>query len=125
MYGCHWDSPNEIKRLNNGLIEMPLSTLNVLGKNFPALGGGYLRLLPISFSRFSLKHLNNNNKVGLVYIHPYEIGGNYSEHVKSNFLQKIRFYRNIGNVTRQKMTSLFNISKFTSHYEFLKDQKFC
>ena len=120
LYGCNWKHLNTPKKMRNGLIEMPMSTIKIIGKNIPTLGGGYLRLFPLFFSKFSITHLNKNSKPGVIYMHPYEIGENYREYRDSNFLQKVRFYRNIGRNTRYKLVNLFDTYQFSTHIDYLR-----
>jgi len=54
------------------IIEVPLSTIKVFGKEIPACGGGYLRAFPFAFSRHAFKVIQNKRPVN-VYLHPYEI----------------------------------------------------
>jgi polysaccharide deacetylase family protein (PEP-CTERM system associated) len=54
------------------LIEFPLSTIRILGKNLPISGGGYFRLLPYSIIKSALKHINAEGMLAMVYMHPYE-----------------------------------------------------
>jgi len=59
---------------NNRLLEIPIAVWRVCGMNLPIGGGAYLRLLPYSYSKTGLKHLNaKNHAAGTIYIHPWEI----------------------------------------------------
>ena len=40
------------------LIELPLTTLRIAGRNFPFAGGGYFRLLPYRLFRLGFAVLN-------------------------------------------------------------------
>ena len=56
------------------LMEFPIATLAVGKTNLPLGGGGYLRILPYSYTRWGLLHLNRVTKMSaVVYIHPWEI----------------------------------------------------
>lgn len=59
--------------LPNGMkiTEFPLTVVNFFGKNIPVCGGGYLRLLPFSFTRWAFNKTINSRPVS-VYLHPYE-----------------------------------------------------
>jgi polysaccharide deacetylase family protein (PEP-CTERM system associated) len=61
-------------RTGNGheIIEVPMSTVHVLGRDIPACGGSYLRLLPFKMSE---KFFNSiaRERHPVVYIHPYEL----------------------------------------------------
>jgi len=60
-------------KLSDGmeLIEFPLSTIKILGMNIPIAGGGYFRLFPYVFTRAAIRHLNQKDKLPLIfYLHP-------------------------------------------------------
>lgn len=54
------------------LWELPPPTLRCCGRNLPAAGGGYLRLLPYAWSALALRRLNAAGIPGIVYAHPWE-----------------------------------------------------
>ena len=57
-----------------GLLEVPVTTVELLGKRFPCGGGGYFRLFPYSLSRWAIKRVNqHDNKSAIFYFHPWEI----------------------------------------------------
>ena len=61
--------PNE-----QGLLEIPITTVSLLSHNFPCGGGGYFRLLPYQASRWAMQHVNKTDKQSCVfYFHPWEI----------------------------------------------------
>jgi len=57
-----------------GIIEIPLTTVRMLGRNYPFSGGGWFRLMPYSLFRYGLKKVNNAEKLpGVFYFHPWEL----------------------------------------------------
>lgn len=57
-----------------GLMEIPLTTLRLLSRNFPSSGGGYFRLLPYTWSRWMLRRVNEGDgESGVFYFHPWEL----------------------------------------------------
>lgn len=59
---------------DEGLLEIPMSTVHALGRNWPCSGGGYFRLLPMLYSRWALRRINRQDKMpGVFYMHPWEI----------------------------------------------------
>lgn len=54
------------------LVEFPLATARLLGQNLPVAGGGYLRVLPLSFIRRGIQALNQEGHIAVMYVHPYE-----------------------------------------------------
>ncbi|MEA3461475.1 MAG: polysaccharide deacetylase family protein [Bacteroidota bacterium] len=61
-------------RLDNStsLVEVPLSVINVLGRDLPVGGGGYLRYFPYSWTRKALSSITRE-RPAIVYLHPYEL----------------------------------------------------
>lgn len=56
------------------LVELPLSTARVGGRNLPASGGGYFRFLPYAVSRTLLRMAGRDGRqAGIFYMHPWEI----------------------------------------------------
>jgi len=59
---------------SGGLLELPVSTVRLCGRNLPAGGGGYFRLLPYAVSRWALRRINSRDgQAGIFYFHPWEI----------------------------------------------------
>lgn len=57
-----------------GLLELPVSTVRLFGHNLPAGGGGYFRLLPYAVSRWALRRINSHDgQAGIFYFHPWEL----------------------------------------------------
>jgi polysaccharide deacetylase family protein (PEP-CTERM system associated) len=73
VYGVP-DMPRWVHRLQNGLVEYPLSVWEVAGRRLPALGGGYLRLYPLGLTRHILRTIEKAGQPAMFYIHPYELG---------------------------------------------------
>lgn len=60
-------------RTENGIYELPISTLPVFGKPFPIGGGAYFRIFPLwLFQRLVRKKLNLDGYFNL-YLHPWEL----------------------------------------------------
>ncbi len=59
---------------DTSIIEIPLTTVNLSGKNFPCSGGGWFRLMPYQLFKAGLKRVNEKDKLpGIFYFHPWEI----------------------------------------------------
>lgn len=67
------DVPRHMYRLDNGLIEIPMSTVVMGGRRWPVAGGGYLRLLPWALTRQAIRRLESEQIPTIVYLHPYEV----------------------------------------------------
>ncbi len=59
---------------DTGLLEIPVTTINWAGRNWPCGGGGFFRLLPYAMYRRGLARVNQaDQQPGLFYFHPWEI----------------------------------------------------
>ena len=55
------------------ILELPLLTLRLMGRNVPVAGGGYFRLFPPALMRAGLRQLPADAPaVGMLYFHPWE-----------------------------------------------------
>jgi polysaccharide deacetylase family protein (PEP-CTERM system associated) len=90
------DAPRFAHRVNN-LIELPVTTLRLANRNWPASGGGYFRLLPYSLSRWMLQRVNEGEgKPAIFYFHPWEIDPRQPRIPGINAKTRFRHYLNIG-----------------------------
>lgn len=55
------------------VLEIPPTTMCLLGQNFPVGGGGYLRLLPVQVLGRVLSSLERRRRPGMIYLHPWEL----------------------------------------------------
>jgi polysaccharide deacetylase family protein (PEP-CTERM system associated) len=57
-----------------GLLELPVTTTRMLGRNLPAGGGGYFRLMPYTVSRWFIQRVNRiDGQPAIFYFHPWEV----------------------------------------------------
>lgn len=54
-------------------LEIPATTVRFAGRNWPAAGGGYFRLLPLSASLWLLRRAIRNGDAAVFYFHPWEL----------------------------------------------------
>ena len=95
----HYGSPNAPRfpyKVFSELLEVPPTTVKLFGRNFPASGGGYFRLLPYSISKKMLDHVNNSeNKPVVFYFHPWEIDSHQPRISNLSIKTRFRHYKNI------------------------------
>jgi len=74
LYGIP-DAPRFNYKVEEGrLSEIPISTLNALGRNWPCGGGGYFRFFPYQLSKYMINHVNENEEQACIfYFHPWEL----------------------------------------------------
>ena len=63
-----------LRRAAGEIVEVPFSTVRLLGRNWPVAGGGYLRIFPYWVTRLSVRRLNRRERApAIVYVHPWEL----------------------------------------------------
>jgi len=74
LYGAP-DAPRFPYRPAAGpLVEIPMTTVRLGGRNLPCAGGGYFRLMPYALFRSLLRRFNRADAAsGVFYFHPWEI----------------------------------------------------
>ncbi|MFK3739431.1 XrtA system polysaccharide deacetylase [Massilia sp. TN1-12] len=81
----------------DGLLEVPITTVNMMGRNLPAGGGGYFRLLPYALSRWMMAKVNQDDRQpALFYFHPWEIDTQQPRPEGIGAKSRFRHYVNIG-----------------------------
>ena len=63
--------PFPVRTAAGTIWEIPLATLEFLGRRWPACGGGYLRHLPLRYNLWALERINRT-RPAVIYMHPYE-----------------------------------------------------
>jgi polysaccharide deacetylase family protein (PEP-CTERM system associated) len=66
------EAPRWVHRIGE-VIEFPLTTWRVLGRNLPVAGGAYFRLFPYTLTRYALRSVNAAGHPAVFYIHPWEL----------------------------------------------------
>ncbi len=100
------------------LYEMPMTTLQVLGRNLPAAGGGYLRLLPLWYNRWALRGLQRRGKPAIVYLHPWELDP-AQPRIPARWKSRLRHYTNL-NKMESRLETLLNEFRFAPAGEVLE-----
>lgn len=57
----------------HSMMEFPISTWRVLGRNVPIAGGAYFRIYPYAVTRLGFRSLNRAGHAAVFYIHPWEL----------------------------------------------------
>ncbi|MES2960127.1 MAG: XrtA system polysaccharide deacetylase [Pseudomonadota bacterium] len=96
------DAPRFAHPVRDGLLEIPVTTLRVLGRNLPSSGGGYFRLLPYALSRWMLRQVNSGDgESAIFYFHPWEIDVGQPRIAGINRKTRFRHYVNIDRMERR------------------------
>jgi len=66
--------PHVIHRENGReLLEFPITTTRLFGRNLPLGGGGWLRVFPYAYMRWGMRRVNREGHPAVVFIHPWEV----------------------------------------------------
>jgi polysaccharide deacetylase family protein (PEP-CTERM system associated) len=90
------DAPRFAYDARPGLLEIPLTTTRLLGRNLPAGGGGYFRLAPYPLSRWALRRVNSiDQRAAIFYMHPWEIDPQQPRVPGTSLKTRFRHYVNL------------------------------
>lgn len=79
-----------------GLLEIPVTTLELGSYRLPCGGGGYFRLLPYVLYRWALRRVNEDDgQAGMFYFHPWEIDPEQPRPEGLNAKTRFRHYLNL------------------------------
>lgn len=107
------------------LVEIPLTTVELLGCRLPCGGGGYFRILPYSLSKSGLRRVNSKDKMpGVFYFHPWEIDVDQPR-MKTSLLSRFRHYHNLGHTKSRLLQLLKDFSWNRMDQVFLKSVQAC
>ena len=95
----HYGMPNSPRfayRVNEALMEIPVTTLRMFKRNLPSSGGGYFRLLPYAVSRWMLSQVNAvEHEPAIFYFHPWELDAGQPRIPGISLKTRFRHYVNI------------------------------
>jgi polysaccharide deacetylase family protein (PEP-CTERM system associated) len=78
------------------LLEVPVSTVQIAGKNLPCGGGGFFRLYPYALSKWVIEQVNKKDDQPTVfYFHPWEIDPNQPKQTEIDIKTRFRHYLNL------------------------------
>ena len=90
------DAPRFPYESRPGLLEIPITTTRLLGRNLPAGGGGYFRLAPYEVSRWALRRVNElDQRPAIFYFHPWEIDPDQPRVHEASLKTRFRHYVNL------------------------------
>jgi polysaccharide deacetylase family protein (PEP-CTERM system associated) len=90
------DAPRFPYAARPGLLEIPITTARVFGRNVPAGGGGYFRLAPYALSRWALRRVNTlDERPAIFYFHPWEIDPEQPRVPGTSLKTRFRHYLNL------------------------------
>lgn len=99
------DAPRFPFRAANGLWEIPMTTVRLGNRNWPAGGGGFFRLLPYPVSRWAIRRVNRaDGRPAMFYFHPWEVDPGQPRvagvGMKTRFRHYLNLHRTEGRLSR-------------------------
>lgn len=108
------------QRLQDGLMEFPMSVVEILGFRLPCSGGAYLRHYPYRIFKYLFKKVNDQGRPFIFYIHPWELRN--SQPIENiSFIRKYRSFNNI-NKTFSRISGLLERYHFTSFQNYIQEE---
>jgi polysaccharide deacetylase family protein (PEP-CTERM system associated) len=99
---------------DSDFVEIPVTTVRRFGRNWPAGGGGYFRLLPYAVSRLNMARVRKNDRQPCCfYFHPWEIDPQQPRISDLNFKSRFRHYLNLDRM-QPRLTRLFRDFEWSS-----------
>jgi polysaccharide deacetylase family protein (PEP-CTERM system associated) len=110
-----------VRRPMGEILEVPASTVRLLGRNWPVAGGGYLRLLPYWVTRWGIERINRHDRMpAVVYFHPWELDTELPR-LPASALARFRQYTNLRK-TEPRLRRLLREFRFAPLLETLGDK---
>jgi polysaccharide deacetylase family protein (PEP-CTERM system associated) len=102
--------PQWVSTRGGPILEVPCSTVRVLGTNLPCGGGGYLRLLPLQFNLRALKKISRTpGRHAMIYVHPWEFDPDQPR-IAAGALSRLRHYTHLDQTERRMRRLLQELS---------------
>jgi polysaccharide deacetylase family protein (PEP-CTERM system associated) len=99
-------------KCSNGkrLPEFPPTTVKIGTMQLPAAGGGYLRIFPLSYTRWAMAQVEREKEPVIVYFHPWEVDPEQPR-VAAKLKSRFRHYTNLGRM-------MDRLRYLLGHYQF-------
>lgn len=105
-----------------GIIEIPMTTVRVAGRELPASGGGYFRLFPYTLTRWLLAQAARRDRAPAVfYLHPWEVDPDQPRQSQAPLRSRFRHYLNLSRTEPRLRLLLRNFAWTTIDRLFLSE----
>ena len=103
------DAPRFTHDVRDRLLEVPVTTMRLFVRNWPAGGGGYFRLMPYAMSRWLLRRVNRIDRQPVIfYFHPWEIDPAQPRVPGIDAKTRFRHYTNLERMERRLRMLFFD-----------------
>ena len=83
-------------RGDDGILEVPVTTVAFGERKFPCGGGGYFRLFPYRLSRWFIERVNSrDHRSAVFYFHPWELDPGQPRQTGVGIKTRVRHYLNL------------------------------
>ncbi|MGI0116727.1 XrtA system polysaccharide deacetylase [Zooshikella sp. RANM57] len=119
LYGVP-DAPRFPYHCENGLLEIPITTVRIRNKNIPFGGGGYFRFFPYWISKWGINRVNQQDKApAIFYFHPWEIDPDQPRQEGISFKSRFRHYLNLETMEKRLRSLIQDFKWHTMESVFL------
>jgi polysaccharide deacetylase family protein (PEP-CTERM system associated) len=101
------------------LLEFPPATARIAGMNFPAAGGGYLRIFPLAYTSWVFAQFEQARRSLVLYLHPWEIDPRQPR-IRGPLKSRFRHYTNLHR-TEERLHALLKRYRFVPFRDHLAD----
>lgn len=102
LYGMPEAPRFPFKMADGGILELPISTVELMGRKLPCGGGGYFRLYPYWFSKWAISRINAVERMPYIfYFHPWEIDPAQPRIEGARLKSRFRHYLNLHKMERR------------------------
>ncbi len=101
------------------LFELPPATVQVLGANLPAAGGGYFRIFPLQFTEWALRRFEQEQRSLVFYLHPWEIDPGQPR-ISAPLKSRFRHYTNLSQ-TQKRLEYLLERYSFGTFADSIRE----
>jgi polysaccharide deacetylase family protein (PEP-CTERM system associated) len=105
-------------RQGRRLLELPPATVRIGGRNFPAAGGGWFRILPFRYTKWAFQRFEHEGTPLVFYLHPWEIDPEQPR-IAAPLKSRLRHYTNLGR-TQARLERMLQLFKFQTFQEYLQ-----
>lgn len=119
LYGVP-DWPAQPYLRTEGLLEIPMPTLVMHGRQLPIAGGGYFRLMPYKLSSYLIsRFLRQDHMPYMFYFHPWEIDPAQPRVANASLKSRFRHYVNLSRMEDKlsRLLTEFNWSSLDQVYQ--------
>jgi polysaccharide deacetylase family protein (PEP-CTERM system associated) len=99
IYGLPEAPRHAFTPAGTGLVECPVTTLDVAGRRWSFGGGGHFRILPYHFFTWGMRRVNREERLPcFFYFHPWEVDPEQPRIPGARLRSRLRHYSRLGSM---------------------------